>query len=283
VAAERGVDHGVVALPLDPPRTPPERRSLVAVARHPEVARPLRAPVEQDRDVLEVALVVVAVRQRRADRVRQRLERRLDGRQVVHRIEEPVLEAHQVIGHAAVGVLGRIALEVEVHLRRAERVEGGGAVAEVTDHLGRHSQRSCGGEELVADAVDRRRVLQVVVGGPAREVAHLGRLTVAAGVHVEARPPALPGEPQGVEHRDRPEAVGRARHQRRLVAQGERREGGRIGLLDRRLGRGEHDARLEGPPRCGRDELVRIEEVPPADGRLDRPEDDRGDQPEQGD
>src|SRR5205085_12506498 len=126
----------------------------------------------------------------------------------------------------------------------------------------RNTGRARGRDELVAHAVHRRWVLDVVRRRAVRtQLLDRRRLVAAMPVRHEARAMASAPEPEDVQDGDWPEAIARADRDRRLVALRERGDLRWVRLLDGRL---EMDARAGRRDRAGRDQRRLLEEARPA-------------------
>ena len=223
--------------------------ALVRVAGHVQVLRNERARVEQHRDVLPVALVQVRVRLVAGERSAGHQARADDGRVVVVRVEEPVLQSEQAAGYAGIDGTGRPgsgahgAGGVEVDLRRVPGVEQRGVGQPVVRRADVDRLAVLERAELAVAVAERGRVAQIVRRAAADRVQLCERRDRGADRRSRRRHPAQ-GRPAGggrVEivqdgtHGHRPEAVGDGRLDRGLVAQGEPGDRGRGGLHDWRL------------------------------------------------
>ena len=238
--------------------------ALIGMSGHPQVARLHRLWIEEDRDVVHVALVVIGVGDDRADRVAQRLERDSCEREVVERVEEPVLQAHQPVWHARIGARGSLGEVVEVELGRGERVEAGEVARPAANRRVRNSERLRRRDEAVCHIVHRSWKLDVIrtqavtFQRPLSGIADGAVAVLEQARHMSA--------PSGIEHRDqgcRPEAVVAAEDERRLVFACECHDRGRVGCLDRGLGQ-----RVRPLRRWGADHLRQRHEVVPAGQRV---------------
>ncbi len=220
--------------------------------------------------MLQISLVVVGVSDDRADRIAEREQRDPDQRKIVERVVEPVLEADQPVRHARVRAGRSLGQVIEVDLRGGERVEGREVVGPEVQEIGRNAEVGGDRQERVTDAVNRCREADVVLRRPRIRQRGRGRIANrAVTVNVYARALTVPAGAEQPDQRHRPEPIERAHHERGLIAQGQRRDGGRVRLLDRLLG-----GRRLGVRGCS-DQLRRTQEVRTARQRVVQEEGER--------
>ena len=104
MTAERPLNDRMAVIERERRTAPRIELALVGVPRHVQPLGVERARVEQDGDVLQVALVQVGVEQVAGERRRVHQLRAHRRRVVVVGIEEPVLEADQTAGTSGLRV-----------------------------------------------------------------------------------------------------------------------------------------------------------------------------------